>query len=120
MKVIIAGSRTITEYYLIENAIAYSGFKITEVVSGTARGVDRLGEIYAAKMNLPLTMFKPDWDKYNKSAGHIRNKQMAEYADGLIAIWDGISPGTKNMIENMKKVGKPYFLSKVGGLYGAL
>ena len=104
MKVIIAGSRDITNYNLLLKVIEKSKFEITEVVSGTARGVDKLGERYAEENNIPLKKFPADWNKYNKMAGYLRNKQMAEYADALIAIWDGESRGTKNMIDIAKKM----------------
>ena len=103
MKTIIAGSREITDYKIIRRAIKKSGFKITEVVSGTARGVDTLGEEYAEKHNIPIKQFSADWDRYKNAAGHMRNVEMSQYAQALIAIWDGKSPGTKNMIINAQK-----------------
>lgn len=103
MKVIIAGSRNIIDYSYVENAIKESQFEITEVVSGTAKGVDRLGEHYAAVNDIKLTKFPAQWDLYGKSAGHRRNADMATYADALIAIWDGKSKGTKHMIEEAGK-----------------
>jgi hypothetical protein len=110
MKVIVAGSR---EGFVARNvfeAIKESGFTITEIVSGTARGVDKDGEYYAACRELPVKRFPADWDQYGKAAGHIRNKQMADYADALVAVWDGKSPGTKNMIETMKSLNKPVYV----------
>lgn len=103
MKVIIAGSRGITDDNLIREAIYKSGFNVTEVVSGHAIGVDRAGEAYAQLNNLKVTLFIPDWNKHGRGAGFIRNEQMAEYADALIAIWDGESKGTKHMIDIAKK-----------------
>lgn len=99
MKTIIAGSRTISDYAVIVDAVKASGFEITEVISGSAQGVDRLGETYAQKNNLALKRFPAEWDKYGKSAGYRRNEQMAEHAEALIAIWDGKSKGTKHMID---------------------
>lgn len=98
MKVIIAGSRHLDSYEEVEQSIKRSGFTITEVCSGGARGVDRQGEIYATKHNISLRSFPAEWNKYRTAAGPIRNRQMAEYADALIALWDGESRGTKNMI----------------------
>jgi hypothetical protein len=103
MKVIIAGSRSIVEYKHIGDAVIDSGFNITEVVSGAARGVDTLGERWAEVNNIQATRFPADWDKYGKIAGPVRNEQMAKYADALIAIWDGFSRGTKNMIDLARK-----------------
>lgn len=99
LRVIIAGSRTITDYALVEQAIAQSGFPIREVVSGGARGVDRLGERWASEHGVPVTQFIPDWERFGKSAGFRRNEEMARHADALIAIWTGDSPGTRHMID---------------------
>lgn len=74
-------------------------WKITEVVCGGARGADSLGFDWAMVKELPATMFHPDWDKFGKRAGFIRNREMAEYAEALVAFWDGWSPGTRNMID---------------------
>ena len=100
MKVIIAGSRDLPNGMLrLEKAIEKAGFKITEVVSGNAPGVDRLGEFWAKTWGIPCTVMPADWDRYPKTAGTLRNTQMADYADALIAVWDGVSSGTKNMIK---------------------
>ena len=110
MKVIIAGSRSITDYNLVVESVKESGFNIEEIVSGGARGVDTLGERYARENNRPLKIFPANWDKCGKSAGYLRNIEMAVYADALIAIWDGESKGTQHMInianENNLKVYK--------------
>lgn len=101
MKVIVAGSRGVTDYALVERAIHESGFDVTEVVSGTARGVDRLGERWAAEHGIPVAPFPAQWkvgSKQNFGAGLLRNAMMADYADALVAIWDGESRGTKHMI----------------------
>jgi hypothetical protein len=102
MKTIIAGSRGISKFSTVERCIIASGFHITEVVSGTARGVDQLGEEWASCYQIPIKRFPADWNKYGKSAGYKRNVQMAEYANALIAIWDGESKGTKHMIDIAK------------------
>jgi hypothetical protein len=105
VQVIIAGSRIITEYDVVVRAIEESGFFITELVSGGARGVDRLGERWARGHHIPIKLFLPDWDRHGTRgpfhAGIVRNRQMATYVGkegGLIAVWDGTSPGTKNMV----------------------
>lgn len=110
MKVIIAGSRTIDDYKLVVDTINSSCYTITEVVSGTAVGVDRLGERWALANNIPIKEMPADFSKYGKTAGPRRNKEMAEYADAAIIIWNGESPGTRNMIENMIRRKKPYFI----------
>jgi len=105
MRTIIAGTRTIKEYESVERAIRLSGFNITEVVSGTAIGVDRQGEIWAQKHDVPIKYFPADWMHEGKRAGYIRNQQMAKYADALIAVWDGKSKGTLHMIKIAKEEG---------------
>lgn len=104
-KIIIAGGRDFNDkdqlYFECNNLIRGKGsglFEI-EIVSGTASGADKMGEEYSNTMGLQLKKFPADWDKYGKSAGYKRNKQMAEYADVLIAFWDGKSRGTKHMID---------------------
>jgi hypothetical protein len=105
MKVIVAGSRSITDYDLVARAIRTSGLDITEIVSGTARGVDSLGERFAAENGIPVAHFPADWTGGGRGAGFVRNYKMAEYADALIAIWDGESRGTAHMIEAARKKG---------------
>lgn len=105
MKVIIAGGRDFNDYkFLFEKCDnILSGQKDVEIVSGAARGADELGEKYAKEKGFKIKLFPADWDKYKKAAGYIRNKQMAEYADSLIAFWDGKSKGTKHMIDLAEK-----------------
>lgn len=109
MKVIIAGSRSIHEYEIVKQAVAESGFEITEVVSGRAAGVDRLGESWADEYNIPVKPFPADWSKWGKGAGHRRNTEMAEYADALVAVHNG-SRGTLNMIKQMRMRKKLVFV----------
>lgn len=115
MKVIIAGSRTGFVARNVFEAIEASPFhgKITEVVCGGASGVDTHGAYFARLRDIPIKYFIPDWDKYGKGAGMIRNKQMAYYADALIAVWDGESRGTKHMIDVMKQLDKPVYVKEM-------
>src|SRR4051812_27973920 len=87
MKTVIAGSRGITNYSVVEAAVEHSGFTITQVVSGAAKGVDSLGEEYARRHRIPVNKNPADWSRFGRSAGPKRNKQMAEDADALIAVW---------------------------------
>lgn len=103
MRVIVAGSRGITRLVVVAKAINDSRFEVTEIVSGCARGVDRLGEQWARANKIPIRRFPADWDKYGRSAGFRRNTEMAIYADALVAIWDGQSRGTKHMIQEARK-----------------
>lgn len=105
MKTIIAGSRTILDYELVKQAIKEADFIITEIVSGRAVGPDMLGEKYAMEHNIPIARFPADWNKYGKGAGHIRNKEMANYADQLILVWDGESNGSRSMLGYAQKKG---------------
>lgn len=105
VKVIIAGVRTGVPQQTVLDAVSKSGFAISEVVSGGATGVDAQGETWAQSQNIPVKRFPADWAKHGKAAGPIRNGQMADYAEALIAIWDGQSRGTKNMIEQARKKG---------------
>jgi len=107
MRAIIAGSRNIKDLKVVEEAIRESRFVIDEVVSGGASGVDRLGEQWATRYSKPIIRFLANWNKFGRGAGFVRNAEMARYGDVLIAIWDGKSPGTKNMIKVMQKYGKP-------------
>lgn len=110
MKVIIAGSREEITMVHVLDAISNCNFNITEIVSGTARGADKFGEEYARNNNIPLKQFVPDWDTHGKKAGMLRNIEMGDYADALIAVWNGYSNGTKHMINYMKKLKKPVFM----------
>ena len=107
MKVIIAGSRSIMDYKTLELAIEasaiHNNFGITEVVSGGASGIDSLGELWAMDNGVEVRRFPAYWNLYGKSAGIRRNIQMGDYADALIAVWDGQSRGTKQMIDYARK-----------------
>jgi len=98
MRVIIAGPRDFADFATLAQAVQESGFEVTEVVSGGAPGVDAMGEKWAADYGLPVKRFPADWLVWGKSAGPRRNAQMADYAEALIALRRGDSPGTANMI----------------------
>lgn len=100
-KVIIAGSRSFNDYEKLKSFCNYvlSNKEDIEIVGRSEKGVDRLGELY----DFCLTLFPADWGKYGKSAGMIRNKKMADYADALIVFWDGVSKGAENMIKVAEK-----------------
>jgi len=110
MKVVIAGGRDLhPSYRELRNIIKLSGFSISYIISGMASGVDTVGWNYAGEYWIPRLPFPADWS-LGRKAGHLRNKEMAEAGDALIAIWDGKSPGTRNMINQMKKLGKPVYI----------
>lgn len=106
-KVIIAGSRSFKDLTLMTEKMDSllsnipSSLEI-EIVSGTAQGADKTGEMYAIGKNYTIKKFPADWS-LGKKAGYLRNKQMAEYADACVVFWDGESPGTKMMIDLAKE-----------------
>lgn len=105
MRVIVAGSRHIEDYEAVERAIRASGFDITELLSGKARGVDKLGEDWANSQDppIPIKPFPANWDLHGRHrAGPIRNGVMAYYAAALILVWDGQSSGSADMLERAK------------------
>lgn len=111
-RVIIAGSRHFNHYETFKPKVvqALKEFGITKtdqliVVSGRARGTDRMGERFANELGIEGVGFPADWNTHGKGAGPIRNRQMAEYATHLIAFqWDN-SRGTANMIKQAKQLG---------------
>jgi len=100
MKIIIAGGRDFKDYDQLCQICDHilPQFNDVEIVSGTANGADKLGELYAKSNGYPVKEFPADWAAFGNRAGIIRNRKMAEYADGLIAFWDNSSRGTRNMI----------------------
>lgn len=102
LRAIIAGSRGISDPMEVEIAIAESGFVPTKVLSGHAGGVDLLGESWAKSNGVPVELYPAEWSRLGRKAGPIRNRLMATRADALVAIWDGRSRGTKNMIETAR------------------
>ena len=112
MKAVVAGGRDFKDYKLLKytlDSFQQEYGNITEVVSGTAIGVDKLGEQYANENNIPIKRFVPDWKGLGKKAGHVRNRQMGDYAKEhngmLVAFWDKQSKGTKGMIDYANQIG---------------
>ena len=103
MKVAVVGSRNLT----INNLGDYLPKDTTEIVSGGARGIDRCAREYAKSHNIKLTEFLPEYDQYGRSAPLRRNITIIEYADLVLAFWDGSSRGTKYVIDNCKRLGIP-------------
>lgn len=120
MKVIVAGSRTITDYEIVEEAINQSGFQIDIVISGgqvtrdkagkPIGGVDWLGECWAEKYGIPIHVFPAKWELHGRKAGPLRNQEMVDRAHALIAIWDGQSRGTADIIKRAEAKGIPIFI----------
>lgn len=110
MKIIVAGCRDFHNQKFVFEAIEESGFEIGEIVSGAAVGVDNAGQWYAYNNHIPCSTFPADWTAHGKAAGPIRNSAMANYADALVLVWDGISSGSADMLIKMIKLKKPVFV----------
>jgi hypothetical protein len=108
MKVVIAGSRTITDKKYVYEVLDNSPYEITELVSGHANGVDKIGERWATDKGIPIKIFSPHYSIDDpRIAPLLRNTDMSVYADALIAVWNGKSKGTRHMIGEMVKAKKP-------------
>ncbi len=111
-RVVIAGCRDYNNYEEAKNYIDFCLFDIRKknhiiIVSGCASGADAIGEQYAKENGFKVEKYPADWEKFGRSAGPRRNKQMAEISDYVICFWDGKSRGTKSMIEYAQKCDKP-------------
>lgn len=110
-RVIVAGGRDFDDYPLLAAALdrLLERLPEAELVSGHARGADRLGERYAGEHGLPCAVFPADWKRFGRRAGSLRNAQMLEYAAEaepvVIAFWDGVSRGTADMIGRARAAG---------------
>jgi len=112
MKLIIAGGRNlIVSYDCIRDALdRYNLWSdLVEIIEGGANGIDRCAKQYAIITDTPYKTFKANWGLHGKAAGPIRNRQMAEYADALLLIWDGESKGSANMKSCMESLKKPIY-----------
>jgi hypothetical protein len=106
MKLAIVGSRSFKNKQLLEEVLDPYKHKVTLVISGGAIGADKMGEYWAKSNNIPVKIHYPEWEKYGKQAGFIRNRLIIEDCDECIAFWDGKSKGTQNSIfiaENLDK-----------------
>lgn len=122
MKLIIAGGRDATKYDVLA-AIAncavdgpFNPYEADEVVCGCARGADTEGERWAQRSDIGVKYFEPDWLNNGKAAGHIRNREMGDYATHLLAVWDGKSKGTKGMIGYATKKGLKVYVHRYGAV----
>jgi hypothetical protein len=116
MKTIIAGGREVSRsdgMTLVSEAIAASGWapEISEIVHGAFSGIDLAAAAYCTGM-WPVKTFRADWRRYGKPARSMRNYQMAQYADALIAIWNGKSRGTVDIITTARGLGLKVFVHR--------
>lgn len=112
MVLAIIGSRDFNDYeqlsYFIRKNVKVDN--ITEIVSGGARGADALAEKFAMEYHIPTTIFKPNWQKFGRPAGMIRNKDIIEKSEVVFAFWDGISKGTANSLKLAEKAKKSIYI----------
>ena len=109
MKVCVCGSRSIVKYETVASHLSLlkeQGLKFTQLVSGCCRGPDLLAETWAETVGVNIIRFPALWKRFGLSAGPIRNKQMADYSDIVIAFYDGKSAGTKQMIQYCKEINR--------------
>ena len=106
MKVAVVGSRD-ADSSAARLILKYLPADVTEIVSGGARGIDALAEEVAKSLSLPVKVFLPDYETYGRQAPLFRNRQIIDYADQVLAFWDGVSPGTKSVIGACMDCGKP-------------
>ena len=109
MKVAVIGSRSL----YVNDLENYLPKETTEIVSGGAMGIDKCARNYAVENNLKLTEFLPEYEKYGRRAPLVRNLQIIDYADRVIAFWDGESHGTKFVIENCKRLNKSVMVYRI-------
>lgn len=108
IKIGVIGSRSFNDYQLLKSVLNEYLGKVWVIVSGGASGADSLGEKWAKENNIKTCIYKPDWNKHGKAAGFIRNKDIVEDSDLIIAFWDGLSRGTEHSINLTKKMNKQY------------
>ena len=93
-KVAVVGSRTFSDYELLKKTL--DGMEIDILVSGGAEGADKLAEIYSEEKDIPIVVIKPEWKKYGRGAGIIRNTLIIKNSDHVVAFWDFESKGTRD------------------------
>lgn len=107
MKLAIIGSRGFSDVERLDKELSSYLSKVELVISGGARGADKMGEEWAKRNSIQTLIFNADWDKFGKSAGFIRNEDIIKNCDEAIAFWDGMSRGTKHSISLCEKYNKP-------------
>jgi hypothetical protein len=113
VRTIIAGSRTVKDLAEVMAAIESCPWEVSTVLCGCAKGPDTLALVWAGE-ETAVEFYPANWEKHGKSAGCIRNREMVEKAEALIAIWDGSSHGTADVITCARKAGLPVHIHQVG------
>lgn len=106
----VIGSRCFEDYAFLSEKLLQ--LEIAKIVSGGARGADQLGARYAREQGIELLKFLPDYKKHGRGATHVRNRQIVEASDMVVAFWDGQSRGTKYTMDYAAKKGKPVLIEK--------
>lgn len=118
MKLIIAGTRYIKNdaevFRCLDRLVLEKNMKVDKVLSGGAKGPDRIGEQWAAREGIPVVVFPAAFSKHGKAAGPMRNEKMAEAGDALVLFWDGMSPGSLDMLSKMKERVKKVYVFYMG------
>jgi len=109
MKLLIVGSRSITDFDLSP----YISKDVDTIISGGANGIDTLAEKYADENRLSKFIVRPRYDLYGRAAPLRRNEQMVDLADAVLVIWDGQSKGTQYTLKHTKKKNKPITLVQI-------
>jgi hypothetical protein len=111
VKLAIVGTRTFNDYELLKKSLSdLSGVEL--VISGEAPGADQLGKRWAQENGIEYIGFPANWDKYGKAAGPIRNEFIIKACTHVVIFWDGVSPGSKNVIDLAKKLRRRYRIIK--------
>ena len=114
MKLAVVGSRDFNDYGLLKSKLdaIHKRKPITLIISGGAKGADSLSEKWAKENNIETLIFIPDWNKFGKRAGFLRNEDIIKNSDAVVACWDGKSKGTKHSIDLAKKYEKSCLIVK--------
>lgn len=105
MKLAIIGSRNFSDKSAATDAfrMIHAATPVSLIISGGARGADRIGAQIAADFGIELKEYIPDWDKHGKSAGFIRNADIIGNCEAVLCFWDGVSKGTAHSLSLAKK-----------------
>ena len=114
MKLAVVGSRNFNNYDILKSKLdqIHKIVPVTLIISGGAKGADTLSERWAAENKIETKIFYPDWDKYGKKAGYLRNDDIIFNCDVAVAFWDGKSKGTLSSINLAKMHNKFYIITK--------
>jgi len=108
MKVAVIGGRDFNDYERLKKVL--DSFSIKTIVSGGAKGADKLGEKYAVENNIHTEIYIPQWDLFGKRAGFLRNTTIIENSEVVVAFWNGKSRGTRDSIGKANQLKKDTFI----------